>query len=122
MDPYQLLAAVSAKIDALIAEFEGKALSQEKQTELDGYLSEAESLQHQIKQLDRAKALQKFNTVPVGNLPLNRGGDVEVIGDEIDRFLASPAGRFKSFGEQLAAVALYDRKGGAIKDLSLIHI
>ena len=110
MNLHEQLTAAMAKAKALMSEFEGKALPKEKQTELDGYLVEAENLQEQIKQANRLADLEKFNSAPVTHIPLNGEAKnretLRVIGDEDDRFLASPDGKWKSFGEQLQAVQL----------------
>jgi len=110
MNLHEMLAEAVAKYDALVASCEGKALTTEQQAELDGYLVEAEGLQKQIEQANRADALRKFNTVPVTQLPIPSKASTSmeqqavVIADEDDRYMASDEGKWKSFGEQLQAI------------------
>jgi len=100
MTAQEQLTAVMESARAIMSEYDGKALSEEKQKELDGFLNQADALRKQIEAGNRFDALDKFHNAPATQVSFGP----QVVADETDRFLDSDEGKFKSFGEQLVAV------------------
>jgi HK97 family phage major capsid protein len=83
-----------AKAQALLAEFEGKAMPAEKQTELDAVLGEVEAKMADAKRLERLGAADEFLNKPEG-VPAGLFGAPGA---------KTAKGPFKSMGEQLGAI------------------